>query len=208
MPNFQKAKEAFWTDESGQKMPSKRLLPSEKLMERNAETIYKDSVKIHNALMNFKANMKQLCDQVYEAFMAEKDNTKAGKGNFTWFNFDRSIKIEVSVNERIEFDDLTIKASKDKLDEFLNANLDAKQEFLKEMVTAAFSSTKGKLDTKKVMSLLKYKSRIPDPLFQDAMNLLEQSIRRPSSKVYFRIWERDEQGEYKNIDLNFSSVGS
>lgn len=187
-------------------MPSNRLLPSEKLREKHSEAIYKDALKINGLLAEFKVKIKSLCMEVYEVYMAEKDNTKPGKGNFTWFNFDRSLKIEVSINDSITFDDLGIKAAKDKLDEFLNANLDAKQEFLKEMVTDAFSNTRGRLDAKKVMQLLKYKSRINEPLFQDALTVLEQSIRRPDSKTYFRVWERNDDGKYDLIDLNFSSI--
>ena len=41
-------------------------------------------------------------------------------------SFDRSVKIELNVNNRIEFDDLAIKACKALLDEFLSENIDAK----------------------------------------------------------------------------------
>jgi hypothetical protein len=129
-----------------------------------------------------------------------------GKGNYTWFNFDRSVKIEVSVNERIEFDDLTIKACKEKLDEFLSENVTSKHEMIKQIVTDAFSTTRGKLDAKKVMSLLRYKDKVKDALFLESMELLEKSIRRPDSKTYYRISERMEDGGYRVIDLNFSSI--
>ena len=56
------------------------------------------------------------------------------------------------------------------------------------------------------MSLLKYRSKITAPLFQEALTLLEGSIRTPDSKTYFRIWERKEDGGYVLIDLNFSSI--
>src|SRR5690606_379589 len=127
-------------------------------------------------------------------------------GNFTWHNFDRSLKIEVSINERIQFDDLTITACKDKLNQLIDANNEGKVESIKDMVNDAFSTSRGKLDAKKVMSLLKYKSRIKAPVFQEAMVLLEESIRRPDSKVYFRIWKKNQDGKYENIDLNFSSI--
>jgi predicted Zn-dependent protease len=157
-------------------------------------------------LSSFKSYIKEVCQEVYETFMAEKDNDTPGKGNFTWFNFDRSIKIEVSINEQITFDDLTIKAAQDKLNEFLGNELSTTQEFIKELIKDAFSTSRGKLDSKKVMSLVRHKNRISDPIFQEAIALVEQSIRRPESKTYFRIWQKNEDGKYEVVDLNFSSI--
>ena len=128
------------------------------------------------------------------------------KGNFTWFNFDRSIKIEVSISERIDFDDLAIKAAKEKLDAFLSESLDSKMEFVKDMVIDAFSTSRGKIDAKKVFQLMKYRSKISHPLFQEAINILSDGIRKPNSKTYFRIWERAENGSYQLIELNFSAL--
>ncbi len=156
--------------------------------------------------MAFKSDIKAICEKVYTDFMESKSVNKQAKGNFTWFNFDRSIKIEVSINDRIEFDDLTMKACKEKFDEFLGLNLDEKQAFVKELINEAFSTSRGKLDAKKVMSLMKYRTKIKDTLFQDALDLLEQSIRRPDSRTYFRVWKKADDGQYKNIDLNFSSI--
>jgi hypothetical protein len=145
---------------------------------------------------------------VYETSLEEYKVKPEQKGNFTWYNFDRTIKIEVSINDRIEFDDLQITACKQKLDEFLNEQLDSKTEFVREMVTDAFSTSRGKLDAKKVLSLMKYKSKIKHQLFQEALTLLTDSIRRPDSRTYFRIWEQQPDGRYELLDLNFSSIKS
>ena len=83
---------------------------------------------------------------------------------------------------------------------------ETKEDFIKQMITDAFSTTKGKLDAKKVMSLLRYKSKVKTPLFLEAMDHLENSIRRPDSKQYFRVFGKLEDGSYQLIDLNFSSI--
>jgi hypothetical protein len=203
---IQKVKDKKWTDEAGSVVPLDYVSPGNRFKERAAARILKDAKRINKQLKDFKVKMQELCNAVYLKMLEEFKAKAESKGNFTWFNFDRSIKIDVTVNERIDFDDLTIKACKQKLHEFLDQNLSAKQEFVKEMVTDAFSTSRGKLDAKKVMGLLKYRQQIKAPLFQDALNLLEESVRRPDSKVYFRIWERNDAGEYKLIDLNFSSI--
>lgn len=202
----QEVKEGFWVNEAGDKVPVGYINKSDKLKERHAHTLLVRAKLLNEKLSEFKELSKRLNDEVFTAAMADFKASAATKGNYTWFNFDRSVKIEVSVNERIEFDDLTIKACKEKLDEFLNANVESKHDFVKQLVTDAFATTRGKLDAKKVMSLLRYENKIHDALFQESLSLLKQSIRRPDSRMYYRISERQADGSYQVIDLNFSSI--
>lgn len=202
----QKSTQEFWTDEQGMKIPYSRITKAERLMEKESARLYREAAKLHAALKAYKKSIIKTCGQVYTEFMKEKDSKVMGKGNFTWYNFDRTLKIEVSVSDRIEFDDLTITACKNKLDEFIDQNVEGKTDFVKELVNEAFTTSRGKLDSKKVMALLKYRSKIKAVEFQEAMKLLEESIRRPDSRVYFRIWAKDAAGQYRNIDLNFSSI--
>ena len=199
-------KEKEWKNEAGQMIPVKYIGDLDKKKEKVTANILKGAIDINSRIKGFKTEIAEKCEDVYQKAMEKFDVDKATKGNFTFFNFDRSIKVEVSINDRIDFDDLTIQACKAKLDEFLNENLDSKQEFLKEMVTDAFSTSKGKLDSKKVMSLMRYKGKIKDVLFSEALDLLAESIRRPDSRKYFRVWQRLEDGKYEIVDLNFSSI--
>lgn len=205
---IQQVKQPTWKDETGKEVPVNYITPIMRLRERNAGRILKTSLSINKQLREFKELVTKLCAEVWDLTMEQlaAGNKTIGKGNFTWYNFDRSIKIEVSINDRIDFDDITLAACKDKFDTFLGDNLDAKAEFVKELVTDAFSTTRGRIDSKKVMSLMRYKSKIKHPMFQEALDLLTESIRRPDSKTYFRVWERDAQGKYNVIDLNFSSI--
>lgn len=203
---IQTSKNQHWVDESGNLIPYKRITPLEKLQENELSKIVKDAKNINTRLITFKSSIKKACDKIIAEFMAANSVESIGKGNVTLYNFDRSIKLELDVNERIEFDDMTMKACKEKFDAFLSDNIDEKQAFVKDLVNDAFSTSRGKLDAKKVMSLLKYETRIQDPTFQEALKLMKQSIRRPDSKSYYRIWVKDEAGKYKNIDLNFSSI--
>lgn len=202
----QTSKETVWLDESGMQIPYNRLTKLEKSKEVTSNRLLNKAISINNSLKLFKEEVKEQCEKIYRMAMDEMNSKGSGKGNFTWFNFDRSVKVEVSISERIEFDDLQIEACKEKLNEFLDDNIDGKVDFVKQLVNDAFSTSRGKLDTKKVMSLLKYRSKIKAKMFQDALDLLELSIRHPESKTYFRIWLRTEDGSYQNVDLNFSSI--
>ncbi len=201
-----KSKEKFWKDETNTSIPYNRVTKSERLMERYSATILRKAKSINKELRIFKEDIRKLSQEAYDAFMLEKNVSKKTKGNFTWHNFNRTIKIEVSINEPISFDELTIKAAKTKFDEFFGNNISASNDFIKEMAMDAFQTSKGKLDVSKILNITRYKSKINKPLFTEAVDLIEQAIRRPKTKTYFRVWVKDEAGEYQNIELNLSSI--
>jgi hypothetical protein len=203
---IQTKKDKAWFDESGNLIPYSRLTNLEITRERELGKIMKEAQAINKRLSEFKESIKQATSKMVADFVATKGLDNLGKGNVTLFNFARTIKVEVSISDRIEFDDLTMKACKEKFDTFLQENIDEKQAFIKEMVNDAFSTSRGRLDAKKVMSLLKYETKINDSIFHEALALLKESIRRPDSKTYYRVWVKDDQGEYQNVDLNFSSI--
>jgi len=205
----QKVKDPLWIDETGLQIPVARINPVERLMEQKATLLANRAVSLNKSLIDFKVLVKDMCAQVYAAFMKSKGinpEETDSKGFFTWFNFDRTIKIEVSVSDRIAFDDLTINAAQEKLNQFLDETVASKFDFVKDLVQDAFKTSRGKLDAKKVMSLLKHRERINHPLFNEATALIESSIRRPDKKTYFRIWIKGEDGEYQLVDLNFSNI--
>lgn len=202
-----KSSDAEWIDESGTRIPYNRTTKAERVMERNSARILKSALDVNKRLANFKELVRDLSNEAFEAFMEEKSSNRVTKGNFTWYNFNRSIKIEVAVNEPIVFDDLTIKAAKEKFDQFLESEISSKNEFAKQMIIESFETQRnGQLDVKQVMKTVRWEKKVNDPLFSEGCDLVNQAIRRPKSKTYFRVWVRDEAGEYQNIELNLSSI--
>lgn len=206
-PKFQKKSDKAWIDEAGYKVPYDRLKKNEKLAEATSEKLYKQALRISEQLEKFKAAMIEECRAVMVQVYADNNqDPEKSKGNFTWHNFDRSLKIVTKIQDRIDFDETLIELCQNKLNEFLDQAVETKDDFIKQFVTDAFSQSRGQLDAKKVMSLLKYRSKIDNPLFQEALTLLEQSIRHPDSKRYFQLYVRNKEGAYDNIDLNFSNI--
>lgn len=196
----------MWRDESGVAIPYSRTTKTERLMERSTGRIIKEARAAHTRLASLKALIAKLTAEAYASFMAEKD-VKPGKGNFTMYNFDRSIKVEVNVNEPIVFDDMGIAAAKEKFDEFLQTNVSATSDFIKQMILEAFETTRGrKLDTKRVMNLVRYRNKVNNAVFSEAVQLIEESIRHPHTKTYYKVYERQENGSYQHIELNFASL--
>jgi hypothetical protein len=207
MNKQQKSSDKVWTDESGSQIPFNRTTALERLQEKNAWTLLTGAQKANKTLTELKQMAEKLCQDVYELSLSDTDTEGANrKGQYTWHNFDRSIKIVKDVQSSIVFDDLTIQAAKEKLDQFIDAGMHGVDSFMREIVMSAFQKTSGVMDVKKVLELKKYKTRTKDPIYHEAMELIDKAIRRPSSKDYFRVFLRNDKGEYDLINLNFSAI--
>lgn len=204
----QTSKDKFWVDESGNSIPFSRITPLEKKKERVSFSILQNAKFASLQLAELKKMIAESCSEIFLEHMTESnvETEKISKGNYTWYNFDRSIKIVVKINDRIEFDDLTLRAAKEKLDEFLGRNVNSANEAVKQMILDAFETRGGKVDPKKVLSLVRYKNKINDVLFTEAIELLESSIRKPSSKTYYQVFEINDEGGYDLVVLDFAAL--
>lgn len=196
----------LWRDEQGTEIPFNRITPTERKKEKLAFKLAKEAAGINEKLSGFKATLAAACDEVLKQALSDKERTNMGKGNITWYNFDGSIKIEMSVNENIEFDSILIEQAKQKLLDLVGESISSEKDMIKELVLAAFQTSKGRLDTKKILGLKKHASRIKDKRYHEAMELIDNSIRRPDSKTYYRVSVRNSAGAYEVIDLNISSI--
>lgn len=204
---IQTNKQTSWTDDKGVSVPFTRITKIEREKEKIANKIVSDATAIKERLKAFKTYVENECGKLYQASLKEyKAEDKVRKGNFTWYNFDKEVRVEVNVNERIGFQEPEISIAKEKLDGFISDNLGGVDKLIQELVNDAFQNTKGALDAKKVMSLLKYRSKIKAVKFQEALDLIEKSIVTNGSKTYFKVSLRQPNGEYEYIDLNFSSL--
>lgn len=210
MANFQNSN--VWIDESGIEIPVNRISKTENLREKQSKKIFESALKLNKQLNDFGAMIQSATQTVLTA--QANENKYMGKalrnhkGNFTWYNFDRSVKIEVNINEMIRFDEAKISAARELFDDFIDRNVTGTDDIVRQLINSAFSNTKGGLDSKRVLSLLKYRTRIKDKAFHAALDLIEESISRPDSRKYYRVWQKNDQGHYENIDLNFSSVSN
>lgn len=204
---IQNKKQEHWIDEQGRKCPVKYVSKFDKQKESELGKILKEANFLNARLAALKANITSFVEDTVKNY-ADKNKIKmeTWKGNLTISSFDGSVKIELNAAARVEFDDLAIKACKGLLDEFLSENIDAKNAFISEIVTDAFSTSRGKLDTKKVLSLLKYESKIQDAKFQEAMRFLKESIRNTGSKNFYRISVKGSDNEFKAVKLDLTSL--
>ncbi|MGN6601210.1 MAG: DUF3164 family protein [Ginsengibacter sp.] len=195
-----------WVDETGVPVPFNRLSKLEKLREQATGFIIKDALKLNKSLVEFKTKIEGYVDSILQEQYKDKKLPKNYKGNFLFYNFDRSIKVEVNVNETIQFDDALIATARECLDEFIAKNVTGTDDVIRSLINSAFHNTKGGLDSKRVLSLRKYKSKIKAAKFHEALDLIDQSMTVATSRNYIRVAAKDSNGAYQYINLNFSSI--
>lgn len=200
----QTSKNKTWLDNAGTPVPFNRITTAEKLKEKYAYNLATEALKLNNALCAFRETIDAQCMEVFQLVLTEMQIEKS-KGNHTWYNFDRSIKIEVSIGERIEFDTVLIEKCKDTLLELIREGVSKSHAYLESVILGAFQTTTGKLDTKRVMGLKAHARRITDERYHKAMEYLDESITRSFNKKYFRVSLLNEHKEYDAIGLDFSS---
>ena len=195
-----------WIDESGNQIPENRVTPFEKKREKIVHAVIGKAQKVEAILAEFHKSLAADTASLFSDYKKEFDVKKDRKGNFTYYSFDRSAKIEVNISEPITFDENTISACKEKLDQFLDVEIEKVDDFVKEIVKSAFETKRGQMDSNKVLGLLKYKSKVKNKIYTEAMDLLEQAIRKPSKKTYYKLYLKDAMGEYQHINLNFANL--
>lgn len=202
-------KDGNWIDESETLIPYNRTTKLERLKEKHAFTILNDAEFINKKALEFKQKLTELVAEVIEAAREENSVKLEGKGNYTWYNFNRSIKIEVNVNELIKFDEILIESAKEKLMDLIRTNITG-DDFIISIVEDAFQTSKGNLDPKKILGLKKHTERIKNALLKEqwsnVMAVIDRSISRPTSKTYFKVWKKNEEGKYEGVELNFSAL--
>lgn len=208
---FHTSKDATWRNASGDVVPVKFVPKTDKHKELIAAKIFKAALSVESALKALHELMNEAYKEVtamvreeYELKYEKKQ--KEGKGSFTWYNFDKSLKVEAEVNEIVRWDSALMTEALSLLNKYISGSLSESNELIKQLVNDAFSNTKGMIDTRKVYQLLKYEKNIKNASFQKACQLIKNASTIDRTKMYQRIWYRDERGEYKNINLNFSQL--
>lgn len=202
-------KDKIWIDESGTHIPYNRTTAIERKKEKYAFSLLKKAQSVSKILAELKAAVREASEEVLNHERSASNVKLSEKGNYTWYNFDKSIKIQVDVNEPIKFDEIKIASAKEKLMNLIRTNING-DEFIISIAEDAFQTSSGKLDPKKILGLRKHSSRIKNgdikTEWEATMKLIDASITRPKSKSYYKIWVKNEDGEYESVELNFSNV--
>ncbi|WP_346236125.1 DUF3164 family protein [Niabella insulamsoli] len=207
---IQTPKQATWRDADGQEVPYKFIPSADRVKESLAGSLLKKAVKLEQLLLDFYDDLKAGFDKVYnqmlEDYKLRYNKDRKIKGSYSWYNFDKSIKIESRISDMVKWDEAMMNEARELLDSYLSQNLTAANELIRGLVQSAFHNTKGMIDTGKVFQILKYEERIRHKDFQKACKLMRNAQSVANSKRYMIVSVKEDDGTYRAINLNFSSI--
>lgn len=194
----------IWKDHKGNEIPEKYVPELDKIKDKMVLKTLKQAKIISAQLAKFKKGLMTEADIIFYKMLEEAniDNDQR-KGNLTICSFDKSIKVEIKVSDRIQFDD-NITLAQAKLSEYIDLKMEGTDRDIAELINSAFQTDKGKLDNKRIFSL--FRMKIKHPLWIEAIELIKKSIQINSTTKYITVYEKDADGKYQNIDLNMSSI--
>lgn len=160
---------------------------------------------VQQQLKDFKA----LAFGDIEAFIElslEQYGVHAGgdKGNITLYSFNGHYKITRQIQDSIRFDE-RLQAAKVLIDECIQSWSVDSNDHIKILINDAFQvDREGKISTGRVLGLRRH--NIDDSKWIQAMEAISDSIKIVDSKSYVRFYERDNDGKYQPISLDFANV--
>jgi hypothetical protein len=127
------------------------------------------------------------------------------KGNITLPNFDASLKVLLSRDEQAQFDE-RLALGQQLIRECIDELLDGANPELKMIIDNAFQVNKqGQVSVARIMGLRHLK--ISHPKWNQAMEVLKDSIFAAGRRTYIRLYERKrETDKYTQISLDGSSA--
>lgn len=136
---------------------------------------------------------------------AEGSKLGSWKGNLQLISYDQLKKIRVTVADRIVFNERLNIAMK-KLEGLIKDHSGDIDEIIKVVVFEAFQVDKaGFIDAKKVLQLRRYK--ITNPIWEDAMKDIDQSIEVAGSRSYLQFWQRKSaKDDWQSIPLDIARL--
>lgn len=143
----------------------------------------------------------------YIDLLFEKYKVSLGgkKGNVTLHSYDAKYRVVIAINENIRLDE-RIHAAKALIDECIVDWSVGANKNLATLVNTAFKvDSQGNLtNIRNILQLRNHK--IDDERWQRAMQAISDSIIVFDTKEYIRFYERQEDGSYTQISLDFSAI--
>jgi hypothetical protein len=183
---------AYMPDAKGNLVPVESIKAADKLEDETVRKVMGYARDLSAQIARFKAHTFDDLG-AFEALLAQEYGVSKGgaKGNKTFMTFDGLMKVQVQVQDYIDFGP-QLQVAKSLIDECLREwTADSRSE-IRAIVTRAFSVDKqGQINRAEIFALLRHDIR--DERWQRAMLAIRDAMRVVGSKTYVRCYERDRQ---------------
>lgn len=197
--------EGFRLNALGHLVPESQVKEIDKLRDEVVMNIVAGAKELQTSIAAFKSSSMNEVSDFVDLSSAEFDVKFGGtKGNVTLMSFDGKYKVVRQIGEHRVFDE-RIQAAKAKIDECITRWSEGSSDQIKALVNQAFRVNKqGHIDVNQVLSLRQL--NIDDPDWLEAMDAIADSIRVIGKTPYIRVYERQSDGQYKQIALDIAKL--
>lgn len=193
-------------DARGHLVPIESIREEDLLRDETVKGLIEKAKQLQSRMTDVKKDI--LSDfNAYVDLIFEKYQVTLGgkKGNVTLHSYDAKYRVMIAINESIRLDE-RIHAAKALIDECIADWSVGANKNLATLVTTAFKAdSQGNLtNIRNILQLRNHK--IDDERWQRAMQAISDSVIIYDTKEYIRFYERQEDGSYDQISLDFSAI--
>ncbi|MFP3944392.1 MAG: DUF3164 family protein [Alphaproteobacteria bacterium] len=198
--------EGYMEDAKGRLVPVDQIKPADQLMDDTVRKILGYADELNAQIKRFKAHT---FDDVHTCIdlLAEQYGAKRGgaKGNITLTSFDGRAKVEVKVQDHIEFGP-ELQAAKTLIDECIAEWSSDSRSEIRALVNHAFNVDKpGQVNRAALFQLRRIE--IDDDRWRQAVQAINDSIRITGTKAYIRFARRSSPRErWKHVAIDLAAV--
>jgi len=192
-----------WRHESESWVPADAVHVKLKLEDELVSKVAAAAQHLSASLARFKALSMAEGNALVEALAQEHGvTTRAGKGNLSFFSYDRRYKVEIARTDRITFGP-EIHVARELLERWVSEQQGAAE--LKVLINSAFGlDRQGVVRAAEIFRLTSFD--MPGDTWRKAMEAIKGSIRTAGKAEYIRVYRRVARGRYELIPLDLASV--
>lgn len=197
--------EGYMEDAQGRMVPENLVSDIDKLRNSVVLGIIEKAKAMSEALARFKAGLMDDI-QAFVDISGERFDVKMGgtKGNVQLTSFDGRYKVLRAVAEYLTFDE-RLQVAKALIDECIHEWTKTSGDEIKALVNDAFYVDKlGRINTGRILGLRRL--AIENEKWQEAMRAISESLQVAGSKSYVRVYERQADGGYRQINLDIAAL--
>lgn len=162
------------------------------------------ALELQKQVQAFKNKSFEDMRTVYDLLKEYANRSEDDKGNFQIISKDGTKKILFSRQDSGFFDERSKQAERHIID-FVNAQF-ADELATKDLISSLLERKRGNLDIKLVQKLYAMEDRFDSENWKQGLKLLKESWQSGDSKFYVNFYVKNENDEWKHVNINFSSL--
>jgi hypothetical protein len=198
-------KKEMMKDGKGRLVPIALVKPIDRQRDMLVKLIVEGAQKQSASLAVFKKEAMEAIDAFVEKSAAQHGVHLGGKrGNVSLLSFDGEYKVQLSIADRVTFDEKLLVAKK-LIDQCIHSWSKGSKPELEVLINHAFEVDKaGKVNTDRILGLRRL--NIKDERWKKAMDVIGESVQITESKEYIRIYKRSGKDSYSQVNLDVASL--